>query len=330
MSETSLDVQSVAVDGQHEYDSSIFPSVLQCVEATTIDGASSWIRANLDRLQADLDRNGAILFRGFPLHDVDDFDLFVKAFSFPNFPYSESLSNAVRVNWTDRVFSANEAPPEVTIYLHHEMAQTPIYPSKLFFYCEKAAEEGGATPLCRSDILIERMEQECPQFLRDCENKGLRYSNVMPLENDAGSGMGRSWKSTLGVECKSEAEDRLRHLGYSWEWLEEGCLRVTTPVLPAVRDLGNGQRSFFNQLIAAFRGWKDTRNDPSSAIRHGDDSPLDVDAVMRSVEIAEELTFDVPWKSGDVALVDNYRVMHGRRFFSGTRKVLASLVAGSV
>jgi hypothetical protein len=84
---------------------------------------------------------------------------------------------------------------------------------------------------------------------------------------------------------------------------------------------------FFNQLIAAFKGWKDVRNEPSKAITHGDGSPLDADAVHLAADIAEELTFDVPWQQCDVVLVDNYLVMHGRRTFSGTRKVWASLVA---
>jgi hypothetical protein len=52
--------------------------------------------------------------------------------------------------------AANEAPASVMLCLHHEMAQTPIHPSKLFFFCEQAAESGGATPLCRSDVLWER------------------------------------------------------------------------------------------------------------------------------------------------------------------------------
>jgi alpha-ketoglutarate-dependent taurine dioxygenase len=38
------------------------------------------------------------------------------------------------------------------------------------------------------------------------------------------------------------------------------------------------------------------------------------------------LSFDIPWQRGDVALVDNYVTMHGRRTFTGTRKVLASLI----
>ena len=38
-------------------------------------------------------------------------------------------------------------------------------------------------------------------------------------------------------------------------------------------------------------------------------------------------TFDIPWQSGDVAVLDNFLVMHGRRPFEGKRAVLASLVA---
>ena len=41
---------------------------------------------------------------------------------------------------------------------------------------------------------------------------------------------------------------------------------------------------------------------------------------------ADELTFDLPWKAGDIALVDNYVTMHARRQFTGTRRVLASLI----
>jgi hypothetical protein len=147
----------------------------------------------------------------------------------------------------------------------------------------------------------------------------------MPAENDPKSGMGRSWQSTLNATTQAEAEARLQSLDYTWEWLPDGCLRATTPVLPAVREVSPGRKAFFNQLIAAFRGWKDTRNDPSKAIRFGDGQPLDRDAVAIASELAEELTFDVPWQKGDVVLVDNFLVMHGRRTFRGTRKVLASL-----
>jgi hypothetical protein len=323
---TSINATTVSIPGQLEFDGRVFPLVWKCnTPGATLDQAADWARAHRDELVRQASEHGAVLFRDFPLSTPEDLDQFIAAFDLPNFPYYESLSNAVRVNWTDRVFSANEAPPEVTIYYHHEMAQTPIFPAKLFFFCQQPADEGGATPICRSDVLYERLAKQCPKFARDCESKGLQYSNVMPAENDPKSGMGRSWQSTLGAKTREEAEHRLRKLGYSWEWLDDGCLRATTPVLPAVRKVPGGRKTFFNQLIAAFRGWKDTRNDPSKAIRFGNGSPLDRDAVQVAIDLAEELSFDVPWQKGDAVLVDNFVVMHGRRTFRGTRKVLASL-----
>jgi hypothetical protein len=205
------------------------------------------------------------------------------------------------------------------------MAQTPIFPARLFFFCQQPAEEGGETPVCRSDVLFERLTERCPGFARDCEEKGLQYTNVMPAENDPQSGMGRSWQSTLGAQTREQAEERLRGLDYTWEWLPDGCLRATTPVLPAVREVSPGRKTFFNQLIAAFRGWKDARNDPAKAIRFGDGTPLDREAVQVAIRLADELAFDIPWQRGDAVLVDNLITMHGRRTFRGARKVLASL-----
>jgi len=328
MPQNTLHVSAGSVAGQQSHGGDPFPLVLEGHSPQASLGAvESWLDAHRDELCAQAARSGAVLFRGFPVKAAEDFDRFVGAFSLANFAYEDSLSNAVRVNRTPRVFTANEAPASVAIFLHHELAQTPSYPSKLFFFCEQPAETGGATPLCRSDVLWEQLATRCPKFAQDCLDKGLRYSNVMPSQNDATSGMGRSWQSTLRAQAAGEAEARLASLGYVWEWLADGSLRATTPVLPAVRDLSPGRRSFFNQLLAAFCGWKDSRNDPSRSISFGDGSPLDRDAVAVAVELSAELTFDIPWQQGDVALVDNFVTMHGRRTFSGTRKVLASLVA---
>jgi alpha-ketoglutarate-dependent taurine dioxygenase len=323
----TLQVEAIDVEDQQKHGQEVFPLVLACQGPATLDSATSWIGENRRQLCDRAALHGAILFRGFPLASAEDFDRFITAFDVPNFPYEDSLSNAVRVIKTPRVFTANEAPPTVTIFLHHEMAQTPLYPGKLFFFCEQPADTGGATPLCRSDVLWGRLRAECPAFARDCESKGLKYSNVMPSQNDLTSGMGRSWQSTLRASTPEQAEDRLKALGYSWTWLDDGCLRATTPVLPAVRKLADGRTSFFNQLIAAFQGWKDERNDPSKAITFGDGTPLDRAAVDVATRLGEELSFNVPWRRGDVALVDNFVTMHGRRAFTGTRKVLASLVA---
>lgn len=295
-----------------------------------IEGAgdlATYVAAEKPSIDFALGKSGAVLFRGFDAPDALSFDAAVEAYGEPGFTYEESLSNAVRVNVTERVFTANEAPPTTEIFMHHEMAQTPLYPSKLFFYCEVAPDEGGATPLCRSDILFAELQDRDSVNAEAFELRGVRYSNVMPGEDDPGSGQGRSWRSTLGVENRAAAEKRLSALGYEWEWGKHDSLRATTPILPAVRDLADGRLSFFNQLIAAFRGWSDKRNEASRSITFGDGEPITQDHMATAIELSEDLVYDHAWQAGDVVLVDNFAVMHGRRPFAGKRRVLASLIS---
>lgn len=289
---------------------------------------AAFLGANKDAVDTALADAGSLLFRGFDVPDPHAFDAAIEGYGEPGFTYEDSLSNAVRTNVTPRVFTANEAPPTTEIFLHHEMAQTPLYPSKLFFYCEVAAETGGATPLCRSDWVLERLERKAPVFVARLEAEGVRYTNVMPGNDDSGSGQGRSWRSTLSVADKAGAEARLAQLGYSWEWLGGEALRATTSALPAIRTIPrSGTRTFFNQLIAAFRGWADSRNDPNRAITFGSGEAITAEDMAPAIAIADDLTYDLQWQAGDVALVDNFLAMHGRRPFVGRRRVLASLIA---
>ena len=125
-----------------------FPTVISnASDLQSLSDVMVWANERICDFQRMLDETGALLFRGFPIKTAQEFDRFVQAFGYEPFTYEESFSNAVRINLTPRVFTANEAPSSVEIFLHHEMAQTPVYPGSLFFFCEQAAEEGGATPV---------------------------------------------------------------------------------------------------------------------------------------------------------------------------------------
>lgn len=311
----------VNIPGQQSHHGQIFPSVV----AGSGD-LPAFIAANKPAIDAGLAQSGTVLFRGFDVPDAHALDAAIEAYGESGFSYADSLSNAVRVNITPRVFTANEAPPSAEIFLHHEMAQTPLYPVKLFFYCEIAPDAGGATPLCRSDVLFEKLTQANPDMAAKFETEGVRYTNIMPPAPDPESGQGRSWKDTLGAADKPAAEKRLGDLGYSFEWLPNDVLKATTPVLDAVRKLPDGRKVFFNQLIAAFRGWKDARNDPSKSVTFGDGSRISGDDMAVAITLADELSYDLNWQAGDVALLDNFIVMHGRRPYQGKRRVLASLI----
>jgi alpha-ketoglutarate-dependent taurine dioxygenase len=321
-----MEVKQLEINGQQHYDT-VFPLAYGVNKEADLTAAEQWVREHKVQLLQQLSHHGAILLRDFGLQSDMDFDAMVRAFELPNFTYADSLSNAVRTNRTERVFTANEAPADISIFLHHEMAQTPVYPSRLFFFCELAADTGGATPLCRSDVLLEQLRRQQPQFVADCERLGVKYSNTMPAANDQNSAQGRSWKSTLTANDKQSAEAKLQKLGYTWQWLSGGSLRVTTPTLPAINTLPDGRQVFFNQLIAAYRGWEDSRNKKENSICFGDGSNICKQGMLAAIELGEKLSFDMPWQNGDMVLVDNYLVMHGRRPYMGNRKILASLVA---
>jgi len=293
----------------------------------TIKEATSWIAENLSILQTELSCTGAILFRGFPVKDAQTYDDFFSAFSYPNFTYKESLSNAVRINFTKYVFTANEAPKDVEIYLHNEMAQTPIYPERISLFCEEAADNGGATVICRSDEIYDHLLEFDAVITNKLEEVGIKYTTIMPGEDRPESGQGRSWRSTLSVSNVEEAEEKLKELGYSWTWLEDGSLKAQTAALPAIRTLENNRKVFFNQIIAAYKGWEGVNDDPSVALCFGDDSFFTKEYLNKVVSISETASYDINWENGDVALVDNNLAMHGRRPYSGNtkRKVLVVL-----
>ncbi len=293
----------------------------------TIEEATSWIADNLPVLQTELSCTGAILFRGFPVKNAQTYDDFFSAFSYPNFTYKESLSNAVRINYTEYVFTANEAPKDVEIYLHNEMAQTPIYPERISLFCEEAADHGGATVICRSDDIYKQLVDFDAETTNKLESLGIKYTTVMPGEDRPESGQGRSWRSTLSVSDVASAEEKLKELGYSWQWLDDGSLKAQTSALPAIRTLKDDRKVFFNQIIAAYKGWQGVNEDPSVALCFGDNTFFTKAYLDKVVSISESASYDINWENGDVALVDNNLAMHGRRPYSGNtkRKVLVVL-----
>ncbi|PXF44520.1 Clavaminate synthase-like protein [Gracilariopsis chorda] len=244
----------------------------------------------------------------------------------PNFPYE--LGNAVRTAIVgDRVFTANESPPEKPIPFHHELAQTPNYPAKLLFYCERPADTGGETPVLLSRAVYNDLQKEHPDFLQKLEKHGVVYSRVMTPHDRPHSAIGRGWRGTFRVNSRSEAEDVLSKRGYHFEWIEDGedsPLKEISPVLPAVIDTEGG-KSFFNQIAAVWGGWRDELNKPEDCVRAGDGSPLDPVSLDALVSIMNRHRVAVPWKRGDFMLIDNMQAQHSRGTFTGRRRVLASL-----
>uniref|UniRef100_A0A0G4H0Q4 TauD/TfdA-like domain-containing protein n=1 Tax=Chromera velia CCMP2878 TaxID=1169474 RepID=A0A0G4H0Q4_9ALVE len=315
-------------DGQRTFDGVPFPLVLKPQTGlSTSSDVISWLSTNAEALKGELTKYGAVLFRDFPIQTPEDFAAFVEALGEENFPYIGG--NAVRTNVVrDVVFTANESPPSEKIPWHHEMAQLPEYPTKLLFFCERPAARGGETPIVLSFRVLERVREKHPEFVAALEEQGVRYIRVAPEESDPTSALGRGWKSTFKVETREEAEERMKADGYEWEWLPNGDLKTITKPLPAVKKHPLTQRpQFFNQVIAAYTGWNDSRNVSKKAIVLGKDGTfLNEEAMAEVVRVTEEEKAKFGWQKGDVLLVDNLQAMHSRSDFEPPRRILASIL----
>jgi hypothetical protein len=117
--------------------------------------------------------------------------------------------------------------------------------------------------------------------------------------------------------------------GTTWEWLPDGCCKVISQVLPAVRVSSNGNKVFFNQVIAAYTGWVDKRNDCKKAVVFGDDSPMPDDILMDLAQFMDENKSAYRWTPGRFVIVDNTVAYHSRQPFKGKRICYAAIADGT-
>lgn len=313
-----------------------------------------------------LHTHGVIHFRNFAADRTtpEDFARIVTdAFGLSPFPYT--LGNAVRKNIVgDIVFTANEAPPERWIPFHHELAQTPKYPTYLLFYCRHPAETQGETPVVYSPRVYERLASRFPNLVESIEDKGVIYSRTMSRFDRPHSAIGRGWQATFNASSREQVEQMLKQRGYSWRWettrnnssvplssssapasdcgpgaagtLDENrtahsvddcggdILTEISPVLPAVLET-HGKKSFFNQIFAAWFGWRDELNQSSNSVVLSDGTPFPSEFMHALKDVLDEEQVAIPWKKGDFVLIDNRIAMHARNPFTGKRSILASL-----
>ncbi|KAK9054728.1 hypothetical protein SSX86_025807 [Deinandra increscens subsp. villosa] len=283
------------------------------------------IKTHKPWLESLLLENGSILFRGFPIISPSDFNNIVEAFGFPELLYVGGA--APRTQVIDRVYTANESPLDQEIHLHHEMAYVPNPPTKLFFFCEEEPEKGGETPIALSHIIYERMKERHPDFVAQLEEHGLNYIRMVGDEDDASTYRGSSWKSTFMTNDKSIAEERAAKMGAKLEWMEN-ALKIIYKPLSAIRfDEVNHRNTWFNSLVVAYN--KDTTENikvGTTSVELGNGDPVSGDVIKDVLKIYEEECVVISWKRGDILLINNLMVLHGRMpLIKPPRRILASL-----
>ncbi|MFJ4712062.1 TauD/TfdA family dioxygenase [Streptomyces sp. NPDC088785] len=283
-----------------------------------------------DHLTASLDeallRNGAVVFRGFDITPAA-LDGVLDRVLRNRLAYVHG--NSPRSHVGDRIYTSTEYPAGQTISMHNELSYSARWPSRLAFYCQTAPGSGGATPVVRGDAWLAALSPR----LRAAFAGGVRYTQNL----HDGHGFGKSWQDTFEVSERAAAEAHLATLsGTTWEWKRDGGLRISQIRPATVTHPVTGTEVWFNQAdqwhhaalgdeTAAALARIMPEQDLPQHVTFADGRPIDPAYVLEIRDRGLETAVDVDWRAGDLLVVDNVLVAHGRRPYAGARRVLVAM-----
>ncbi len=305
-------------------DSTWRPHEVTRESAGTADLAGWLADLGPDRLAELLVTHKALVFRGFGVtpEGIDPvFDRVVP----DRLPYVHGNSPRTRVG--RNLYTSTEYPQQFTISMHNELSYAHRWPARLAFYCETAAESGGATPVLDAQLWLDSLDPE----VRAAFAGGVRY-----LQNlHDGYGFGKSWQETFETDDRAAVEEFLKGADAEWEWGPDG-IRIVQHRPATAKHPVTGAEVWFNQA------------DQWHPAGLGDKTSTDLYEILEPDEFPQYVTFadaspipdayiaqiqrrgldnavDVDWRAGDVLLIDNVLIAHGRRPFTGARRVLVAM-----
>jgi alpha-ketoglutarate-dependent taurine dioxygenase len=285
---------------------------------------ADWSRDHADCVTGWLHRHGAVLFRGFDV-GMDRFAAVAESLAGAALPYRERSSPRTQLG--PGVYTSTDHPADQAIALHNENSYQTEYPARLVFGCLLPAEAGGETPLADCRRVFARIP---PDIVDTFRRRHIRYVRTY------GDVVGLSWQEAFQDNDRSRVDEYCLAHGISAHWRPDGGLR-TERIGPALATHPHTRETVWFNHAAFFHV---STLDPPVAraliaqfgedglpanTYYGDGAPIGA-AALDTIRAAyrDEMVAE-PWRRGDVLLVDNLLVAHGRAPFRGERRVVVSM-----
>ncbi|HEY0603234.1 MAG TPA: TauD/TfdA family dioxygenase [Herpetosiphonaceae bacterium] len=289
----------------------------------------AWAGNNQQLIATLLQQHGGILFRNFNLQAAETFDRLVAAAVGDALPYQERSSPRSQVQ--KHIYTSTEHPADQSIFLHNEQSYNLTFPQHIAFCCLTAARHGGETPIADCRKVFESIDPQIRErFLRQ---------NYMYVRN-YGGGMGLSWQDAFQTDDRERVQQYCQANQIAVEWLSADRLRTRQVRRVAAAHPQSGAMTWFNHLtffhvstlepqarIAVQAEFSEA--DLPSNTYYGDGSPIEPEVLDHLRAAYHQATVTFPWQNGDVLLLDNMLVAHGRAPFGGPRSVVVAM-AGPV
>lgn len=278
----------------------------------------TWLKSERASLIEKLYKHGAILFRGFQIPDVEAFESMADILAGGLFSQYGDLPKG-----KGKIYGVTPYPEEKTILFHNESSHMHRWPLKQFFYCEIPASSGGETPVVDCRAFYKRLD---PQVANRLEKLQFRY-----MRNFI-SGVDVSWMDFFKTDDRNEVETYCRQHQIHFEWKGENDL-MTYQISPAITTHPfTGEKVFFNQIQLHHIGYLDPvvreallkmfpKEDLPRNVYYGNGEDIEESLIEEISTIFDDLTVKFPWQQGDVLMVDNMLVAHGRLPYTPPRKM---------
>ncbi|MFJ1675400.1 TauD/TfdA family dioxygenase [Streptomyces sp. NPDC088251] len=269
----------------------------------------------------------ALALRGFGVSS-GTYDLVADALLPQRLAYIHGNSPRTKVGHVgENVYTSTEHPPEYQISLHNEMSYAHQWPGRLLFYCDRAPSSGGATPVVDAQLWLESIDPA----VREAFAGGVRYTQNL----HGGHGLGKSWQDTFETEERAEVEAFLAGTGADWKWKSDGILWISQVRPATLRHPVTGTEVWFNQADqfhvaglgedAALLMELVSEDEMPQAASYADGTSIPAEHITHVQEAGLRHAVDVDWNAGDLLLIDNVLVGHGRRPYTGNRRVLVAM-----
>ncbi len=269
--------------------------------------------------------SGVVLFRGFDV-DTDKFEQFTDLFGteFMHYIGGAQVRNIINENGDKTISSVNfyadaekQQKRTFKLPLHGEMFYTKSRPTLLWFYCVAPPLKDGETTVCDGVQIYKELSNATKKLFKE---KRLKYIRQYPN----GEWQGRFQTDDLKVLEKFCQESDLHLI------VDKDTQSITTEyVYPAiVKTRWGGQEAFLNSILIV--EWHEASGKTDSIVRLEDGSRIPDDVLRELQEVTERLTQLISWQRGDVLMLDNTRMLHGRRAFFDQQRELYTRMCKSV
>lgn len=284
-----------------------------------------WAARHREALEQKLLQHGALLFRRFGIHTIEQFEQLIAALSGGALEYMFRASPRTRVG--GNIYTSTDYPADQVIFPHNEHSYSPRFPLRLFFYCHLPSETGGETPIGGVRHITRRIRHELRERFRE--------KQILYVRN-YGDGFGLPWQSVFQTQDRAEVEAYCTSIGIDCEWKPGERLRTHQQGPALVRHPRTGEELWFNHaaffhvstlppgirdpLLANF-GLYDL---PTNTF-YGDGSPIEPEVLQELRTLYLESLVRFPWQQGDVLFIDNMLSVHGREPYTGKRTILTGM-----